>query len=74
MAQHDNREGRSHLSTLRRIGVTIAGSLLLVIGVLLLPLPGPGLLVILAGLGVLSLEYGWARRLIKKLPGRRSKS
>lgn len=70
ISQQDNPRGRSILSSVRRIAVTITGSLLLIVGVALLPLPGPGLLVILAGLGILSLEYGWARRLIRRLPGK----
>jgi hypothetical protein len=43
----------------------VAGAILLVIGVVLaLPgIPGPGLLVIFAGLGVLGGEFEWARRL-----------
>lgn len=31
---------------------------------LLLPLPGPGWLIIFAGLGLLATEYGWASRLL----------
>lgn len=34
------------------------------LGVLLLPLPGPGWLVIFVGLGVLASEFTWARRLL----------
>ena len=48
----------------KRTGVTIAGFLLVVIGIVLLPLPGPGTLVIIAGLAVLSTEYVWARRML----------
>lgn len=35
---------------------------MIVIGAALLVLPGPGLLVMLAGLIILSLEFEWARR------------
>jgi Putative transmembrane protein (PGPGW) len=45
------------------IGRTIAGALLLLVGAAMLVLPGPGLLVIAAGLSVLAVDYGWARRL-----------
>ena len=43
----------------------LAGLLLVVIGIVLaLPgVPGPGLVVIFAGLGVLGGEFDWARRL-----------
>jgi uncharacterized protein (TIGR02611 family) len=51
----------------RRIGVLIVGLVLLVAGVLLLVLPGPGLLVTMAGLAVLATEYEWARRLLARV-------
>jgi uncharacterized protein (TIGR02611 family) len=47
---------------LRRIGVTVVGTVILAVGVVLLPAPGPGLLVILLALSVFALEYEWARR------------
>jgi hypothetical protein len=48
----------------RRLGVTIAGGTLCLAGIALLALPGPGLLVVLAGLVLLAAEYPWARRLL----------
>ena len=50
----------------KRVAVTIAGFAVLLAGVALLVLPGPGLLVIVAGLAILSTEYVWARRLLSK--------
>jgi divalent metal cation (Fe/Co/Zn/Cd) transporter len=47
---------------LRRIAVTVAGTVILAVGAALLVAPGPGLLVILLGLIVLAVEYEWARR------------
>lgn len=41
----------------RRIGIAIAGGLVIAAGIVLLPLPGPGSAVILVGLGILSLEF-----------------
>jgi uncharacterized protein (TIGR02611 family) len=46
-----------------RVLIVVAGFLLLAVGALLLVLPGPGLLVIAAGLGLLALEFRWAARL-----------
>ena len=46
---------------LRKAAVAIAGVALLVLGIVLIPLPGPGFLVIFAGLLVLSIEFEWAR-------------
>ena len=48
-----------------RIGVTVVGVAVIVVGIVLLPLPGPGWLIIFAGLGVLSTEYEWAKRLLR---------
>ena len=48
-----------------RIGRITVGLVLLLVGAILsLPLvPGPGILVIIIGLGFLSHEFEWARRL-----------
>jgi hypothetical protein len=50
----------------KRIGITIAGFTVIVAGLVLLVLPGPGWLLIFAGLAILSTEYLWARRLLEK--------
>jgi uncharacterized protein (TIGR02611 family) len=63
--QRSAEPGGSRLGRLaRRIGVTIAGIAVIAIGIVLLPLPGPGWLIIFAGLGILGTEYTWARRLL----------
>jgi hypothetical protein len=49
----------------KRVGVTIAGFLVLIAGAAMLVLPGPGILVIVAGLAILATEYVWAQRLLK---------
>ncbi|HXF73932.1 MAG TPA: PGPGW domain-containing protein [Actinomycetota bacterium] len=46
----------------RRVAISLLGGLLLVAGVALLVLPGPGFLLIVAGLAVLATEYAWAQR------------
>ncbi|HKE97350.1 MAG TPA: PGPGW domain-containing protein [Actinomycetes bacterium] len=50
----------------RRLAVTVAGAVVIFVGALLLVLPGPGLLVIVAGLAILATEYRWARRLLAR--------
>jgi uncharacterized protein (TIGR02611 family) len=47
---------------LRRIAVTVAGTVILVVGIVLLVAPGPGLVVIALALAVFAIEYQWARR------------
>ncbi len=50
----------------RRIGVTIAGVVVLIIGLAGLVLPVlPGWVLIFVGLGILATEYVWAQRLLK---------
>ncbi len=59
------RHGDRH--AVYRVGFAAAGFALLVAGVAMLVLPGPGLLVCAAGLGMLSLEFHWAERLLLRL-------
>jgi uncharacterized protein (TIGR02611 family) len=47
-----------------RVGVTIAGLVVIAIGAVLIPLPGPGWLIVFLGLGIWSTEYEWAHRLL----------
>jgi uncharacterized protein (TIGR02611 family) len=49
-----------------RIAFAVAGFLVLALGVALIPLPGPGLLVIAVGLTMLALEFAWAERLLER--------
>jgi uncharacterized protein (TIGR02611 family) len=48
----------------RRIGVTIAGVFVVLVGLAMLVLPGPGIVVIIAGLAILATEYVWAERML----------
>ena len=50
---------------LRKTGVTILGWILVLLGLAALVLPGPGLLLLLLGLIVLSQEYDWAERRVE---------
>lgn len=49
----------------KRVAVTIAGFAVILAGAAMLVLPGPGILVIVGGLAILSTEYVWAQRLLK---------
>jgi uncharacterized protein (TIGR02611 family) len=46
----------------KRIAVSVAGFVLVVLGLAMLVLPGPGILLVIAGLAVLATEYVWAQR------------
>lgn len=52
-------------SRARKLGITIGGGTLLVIGILAIPYPGPGWLIVFAALGILAQEYTWAKRVLR---------
>ena len=47
--------------------VAVVGVTIILFGGALLVLPGPGTVVIAAGLAILSIEFAWAKRLLKKV-------
>ncbi len=47
---------------LLRIAVTVVGTVILAVGLVLLVAPGPGIVVILLAVAVFAVEYQWARR------------
>ena len=50
----------------KRIAVTVVGAALVVLGLAMLVLPGPGLLVVFAGFAVLATEYVWAATAVER--------
>lgn len=55
-------------SALRKILAAVIGSTLIILGSLLVVLPGPFTLpLVILGLFVLGLEYAWARRTLEKV-------
>ncbi|HYG35255.1 MAG TPA: PGPGW domain-containing protein, partial [Clostridia bacterium] len=50
----------------RRILIGIIGSVVLLVGLAMLVLPGPAFVVIPLGLVILSAEFPWAKRLLAK--------
>ncbi len=53
-------------SLIWRIFVGVVGGLITILGTVFLFAPGPGLLVLLAGLGILASEFAWASRAMLK--------
>ena len=51
----------------KRIAIGIVGGSVLVVGMLMIVLPGPAVVVIPVGLGILSLEFAWARSWLRKI-------
>ncbi|HSN52545.1 MAG TPA: PGPGW domain-containing protein [Woeseiaceae bacterium] len=53
--------------TARRIAVLAVGSTVVLLGIVMLVTPGPGLIVIPVGLAILSVEFAWARLWLRKV-------
>jgi uncharacterized protein (TIGR02611 family) len=56
-------ERRPVLRRSYRVLVGVLGGMIAVGGLLLVPLPGPGWLVVFLGLAILGTEFAWAKRL-----------
>ena len=48
-----------------RLAVGVVGAAVLAVGVVTIPYPGPGWLIVFAGLGILASEFAWAKRLLR---------
>ena len=62
--------GNTSLNLAYRIGVGIVGAVVLAVGIVTIPYPGPGWLIVFAGLGILASEFAWAYRLLRFARGR----
>ncbi len=58
-------EAKRHV--LARLGLIVGGSIVTLVGVALLALPGPGLIVVALGLGMLATEVPFAARLLERV-------
>ena len=54
-------------SSFRRVIIGVIGGTVLLVGALLIFLPGPAFIVIPAGLAILATEFRWAKELLSKL-------
>ncbi len=52
---------------MQRLLIIVLGYIVLLAGVVMLFLPGPGLLFIIIGLGILAKEFSWADNILKKV-------
>ncbi|MEE4022904.1 TIGR02611 family protein [Gordonia sp. PKS22-38] len=48
-----------------RMAVGVVGTIVLLVGIITIPYPGPGWLTVFLGLGILASEFTWAHRLLK---------
>jgi len=53
--------------TARRIVIAVIGSTVVLLGIAMLVLPGPGLLTIVGGLAILGLEFAFAKRWLERI-------
>jgi len=56
---------RQSMRLARRVSIGVAGGIVLVAGVIMIPYPGPGWLVVFAALAILSREFTWAERVLQ---------
>jgi len=57
----------------RRLWILIAGTGLILLGIVISPLPGPGFILLApVGMGILATEFAWARRLKQEIQRRAS--
>jgi uncharacterized protein (TIGR02611 family) len=49
-----------------RVFIGVVGGLITLVGTIFLFAPGPGILVLLAGLGILATEFAWAANALKR--------
>lgn len=62
----ERRERHRERNKVVRAAVVLFGFVVVLAGLAMIPLPGPGLLVTAAGLAVLALEFVWAERLLER--------
>lgn len=54
----------------RRVTIGVVGGIVLLAGVVMIPYPGPGWVVVFAGLAILAREFEWAQRLLGVVKGK----
>jgi uncharacterized protein (TIGR02611 family) len=64
MQDQGRKGGGLHLAgrAARKTVVATGGGTVVVVGIILMPLPGPGTLIVLVGLAILATEFRWAHR------------
>lgn len=60
----DGLRRRPRVEFFYRIAVGVIGLVVLVLGILAIPYPGPGWAIVFIGLGILATEFDWAKLLL----------
>lgn len=56
---------RQGTSLRKRVWIGVVGGIVLIAGIIMIPYPGPGWLVVFGGLAILSKEFTWADRVLQ---------
>ena len=68
----DNQKKKDHwvihtVKQAKRVIMIVIGFTILLTGIAMLVLPGPGIVAIIAGLAILATEFVWARHLLNRM-------
>ncbi|HSH40039.1 MAG TPA: PGPGW domain-containing protein [Chthoniobacterales bacterium] len=58
--------GLDKMPVIRKLVYSVIGVTVVLIGIVMIVLPGPAFIVIPLGLAILASEYAWARRIIRR--------
>ena len=61
-----NRAGLQGSPRLKKIVVAVIGTTVVLLGLIMIVLPGPAVIVVPLGLAILASEFAWARRVIRR--------
>jgi len=59
-----DKEEKQKQRQVQKFATGIAGGSVLIVGIIAIPYPGPGWLIVFAGLAILAREFPWAARLL----------
>jgi uncharacterized protein (TIGR02611 family) len=48
-----------------KIGIGVLGGLVVALGIVLIPFPGPGWAIVILGLAIWAVEFAWAKNLLE---------
>jgi len=61
---------RVTLRQIRRMAILLIGTTVVLVGIVMIVTPGPAVVVVPIGLGILAIEFAWARRLLHQVRDR----
>jgi uncharacterized protein (TIGR02611 family) len=55
------------MKSAQTIGITVVGGVVILAGLIMLVIPGPGLLTVAAGLAILATRFAWAKKRLEQM-------